>query len=57
MVTVHSFKKWDNQKGEYIRAPCKCTADWIQKERCKIIPKTKEYVDESALDSEGRYYS
>ncbi len=55
MVTVHGFEKWDQQQGENIRSRYKCTADGIQKMHAEIIPWTAEEVDESALDSDGRY--
>ena len=55
MVTVHYFKKWHQQQGEYIVQPRKSPADRIQEIGGQIIPGTDEEVDESALDSEGRY--
>ncbi len=55
MVTVHGFKKWSQKEGENIPSRYKCTADWIQEIGGEIIPWTAEEVDESALDSDGRY--
>ncbi len=55
MVTVYCFKVWDQQQGEYKIQLLKSPADRIQKASGEIILGTAENVDESALDSEGRY--
>ena len=56
MVKVYEFTKCDIQTGEDVKALCKCTADGIQIMGGVKILETEEEVDESALDSDGRYY-
>ena len=55
MVTVHHFKVWDQAAGDHVVPPRKSTAERIKQIGGTIIPGTSEEVDESAIDSEGRF--
>jgi hypothetical protein len=55
MVTVHSFKVWDINKGDYAYPPLKSTAERIERARGVIIPNTAEDVPEFAVDGDGQY--
>ena len=57
MVNVYSFKIWDNALGDYVVQPRKSTAERIGDVRGAILSNTREEVDSSALDAEGRYDS
>lgn len=56
MVTVHHFKVFDFNRGNFIIQPLKSTVERInQIPTAEIIPDTAEEIQPSALDSEGRY--
>ncbi|MGB7125830.1 MAG: hypothetical protein WBD42_03250 [Methylovirgula sp.] len=55
MVSVHAFKRWNHQKGEYHYPSVKMTEDGIKACRGVIIPDTEEKVHRSHLDFVGRY--
>jgi hypothetical protein len=55
MTTVHAFKRWNHQKGEYHYPSVKMTEDGIKACRGLVIPDTEEKVHRSRLDFVGRY--
>ena len=54
-VTVHQFRKWDINAGQYDDPPWKSTAEKIEEAGGEIIPETAEQVPLSKLDGLGRY--
>jgi hypothetical protein len=54
-VTVHHFRKWDINSGQYLTPPLKSTAERIEEAGGEIILETAEEIDVSKLDDEGRY--
>ena len=54
-VTVHQFRKWDINAGQYDHPPWKSTAEKIEEAGGEIIPDTAEQVPLSKLDGLGRY--
>ena len=53
-VTVHQFRKWDINAGQYDHPPWKSTAEKIEEAGGEIIPETAEQVPLSKLDGLGR---
>jgi hypothetical protein len=54
-VTVHQFRKWDINAGQYDHPPWKSTAEKIEEAGGEIIPETAEQVPIAKLDGLGRY--
>jgi len=54
-VTVHQFRKWNINAGQYDHPPLKSTAEKIEEAGGEIIPETAEQVPLSKLDGQGRY--
>jgi hypothetical protein len=55
METVYNFKVWDAGCGGWVYPTFKATPDRIKMAHGEIITGTKEEVDPSSLDAEGRY--
>ncbi|HEY1806392.1 MAG TPA: hypothetical protein VGG45_18115 [Terracidiphilus sp.] len=54
LVEVHAFKVWDTTAGDQVQPSRKSTAERIARIQGEIIPGTSEWVEPSAIDSEGR---
>jgi hypothetical protein len=54
LVQVHSFKVWDNLRGDMVQPRAKSTAASIARIGGEIILGTAEWVSPTSLDQEGR---
>ena len=54
-VRVYQFKKWDNQRGEYVVLPRKATREHIEDAEGVLVAGTEQEVDEADVDAHGRY--
>jgi hypothetical protein len=55
MVTVHRFKRWNQQAGDFDLSPGKATPAYIKKVGCEIVEGSDRRVDAWDVDTEGRY--
>ncbi|MGJ4908855.1 hypothetical protein [Bradyrhizobium sp. HKCCYLS2033] len=54
-VAVYSFKRWNQQVGDFDVSPLKATRDYIDKVGCEIVESSELKVDAWDVDDEGRY--
>jgi hypothetical protein len=54
-VTVHRFKRWNQQAGDFELSPGKATAAYIKSVGCEIVEGTERSVDAWDVDAEGRH--
>lgn len=53
-VTVHRFRRWNQQTGDFDISPIRATKTYIAKVGCEIIEGTERRVDGWSVDVEGR---
>ena len=55
MITIHSYRVWDNKRGEYVIPLRKSTVAHIDQIGGEVIPGTAEDVEVEEVSAEGRH--